>query len=187
MSVQLNKQTCSTRFSGGSLLDWRMYSVKNCRTEPWKTTYIHGRLQPYRTYKWKTTCFLANQPYESWLPLWPLPVLIPRGHTRHNVTLPQDLCICYPITRKDPTPPPPIHTHPHPVCMPPLPQAVTWFIPWSLRSLLDVPYSEGLHWLASLKQYYLPRPSISTPCFLSLPDMIFIAYLFVSHSRKQAP
>lgn len=61
VSVQLSQQTRSTRFSRGSLPDWyaEACSVKNCRA---KTVQTNGRLPP----------FMANQPDESWLPLWSL-------------------------------------------------------------------------------------------------------------------
>lgn len=67
MSVQLNQQTRSTRFSRGSLPDWYMWkcSVKNYRPKAVQTS---ERLLP----------FMANQLNKSWLSLISLPSLLPK-------------------------------------------------------------------------------------------------------------
>ena len=81
MSVQLNQQTRSTRFSSGSLRDWYTWkcSLKNYRP---KAVQTNGRLLP----------FMANQLNKSWLPsdLSSLPT--PKGHTREIPALSQGRC-----------------------------------------------------------------------------------------------
>ena len=104
MSVQLNQQTRSTRFSSGSLRDWYTWkcSLKNYRP---KAVQTNGRLLP----------FMANQLNKSWLPsdLSSLPT--PTGHTREIPALPQGRCYSwFPVgpTHTPPTPTNPSSTSP---------------------------------------------------------------------------
>lgn len=117
--------------------------------------------------------------------LIPLPALfpVPKGHTKHILAPPQGLCVCYYCFLEC--------SYPHHSSILPLHPPSHGFFPGFTRISAQMSLiQKGLPWSAYLKHYYPPSVSLSPYpglfffYYLPLPDMIFLAYLFASHTRR---